>query len=129
MKTDENSKKIIVAVIVMILLALTLYIVESKSSNANAAEVSIPQVEQKRNVSYEELIHAYNMVLHRVLIDNPSYFEDVLTESEEYCRLNCLLFPEDKDEIYNLSISDSLEYENNRTSEMADPQLFKSSYE
>ena len=129
MKTDENSKKIIIAVIVMILLALTLYIVGSKSSNANAAEVSIPQVEQKRNVSYEELIYAYNKVLHRILIDRPSYFEDVLIESPEFCRLNILLFPEDKDEIYNMSISDSLEYENNMLYEQADPQLFKSQYE
>ena len=130
MKTDNTSERILVALIIIVLLSLLVYIGVNKRSTAIAAtQPSSVVVEQQRNVNYEELIHAYNMVLHRVLIDHPSYFEDVLTESEEYCRLNCLLFPEDKDEIYNLSISDSLEYENNRTSEMADPQLFKSSYE
>lgn len=130
MKTDNNSKKIIVAVIVMILLAITLYIVGRKSSNANAAEVSTPQVEQKRNVSYEELIYAYNKVLHRVLIDRPSYYEDVLVESEEYCRLQCLLFPEDEDIIYDFSPEDSLQYIDNMLYERdGEPETFKSKYE
>ena len=130
MKTDNASEKILVSLIIIVILSLLVYtLVISRSTATAAAQPSPVVVEQQRNVNYEELIHAYNMVLHRVLIDRPSYFEDVLVESSEYCRLNILLFPEDLDEIYNMSISDSLEYENNRLSEIADPQLFKSSYE
>ena len=115
----------------MILLALTLYTVGSKSSKATAAsQPSQVVVEQRKNVTYEELIHAYNMVLKRVMIDRPSYFLDVLTESEEYCRLDCLLFPEDKDEIFDLSPNDSIEYHNNWLYKSdGEPDTFKSVYE
>ena len=129
MTTDKTSERTIVALIIIVLLSLLVYIGVNKRSTATAAPQSSPIVVEQRNVNYEDLIHAYNMVLHRVLIDRPSYFEDVLVESPEFCRLDILLFPEDLDEIYNMSISDSLEYENNRTSEIADPRPFKSSFE
>ena len=131
MKTDNNSKKIIVAVIVMIMLAITLYIIGNKpSAKAEPVQPSSVVVEQKRDVTYEELIHCYNMVLKRVMIDNPSYFTDVLSESEEYCRLDCLLFPEDKDVIYDFSPEDSLQYIDNMLYERdGEPETFKSKYE
>ena len=131
MRTDDDSKKTIIAVIVMIAACILLYIFGSKRSTINAATQPLQvAVEQKRDVTYEELIHCYNMVLKRVMIDNPSYFIDVLSESEEYCRLDCLLFSEDKDEIFDLSPADSIEYHNNWTYEISgEPSKYKSKYE
>jgi hypothetical protein len=39
----------------------------------------------------EEIKHAYSDVLHRIWIDHPSYVEDVLTETDEFLRLDSLL--------------------------------------
>ena len=129
METSGNDRRVIITIIVMILLALTIYVLSAKRSKANAAEVSIPQVEQK-DATYEETIHAYNRVLHRVLLDKPSYFEDVLVETPEYIRLECLLFNEDLEEIYNITPEDSIVYELNRSYEISgEPNMFKSNYE
>lgn len=44
------------------------------------------QLESKNNI-----IYAYNQLLHRIWIDNPVYFEDVLVECDEWVSLDQLV--------------------------------------
>jgi len=51
--------------------------------NSNALET---QLENKNNI-----IYAYNALLHRIWVDNPNYVEDVLVECDEWVSLDQLV--------------------------------------
>ena len=59
------------------------------------------------------MIAAYAAVLHRVWIDNPSYVEDVLSESDEFVYLDSIRCHDHEDTFFFWSEQDSLDYENN----------------
>lgn len=56
---------------------------QSERINSRALET---QLENKNNI-----IYAYNALLHRIWIDNPNYVEDVLVECDEYVSLDELV--------------------------------------
>ena len=52
----------------------------------SATNIALEQLERKENI-----IYAYNSLLHKVWIDNPNYVENVLTETDEFVSLANLL--------------------------------------
>lgn len=56
---------------------------QSERINSHALET---QLENKNNI-----IYAYNALLHRIWVDNPNYVEDTLVECDEYVNLDELV--------------------------------------
>lgn len=61
----------------------------------------------------QEMHDAYKGILHRVWIDNPEYFEDVLIESDEWCSLMDIMHHDTEDLFEFWDEDDSLDYKRN----------------
>lgn len=60
-----------------------------------------------------ELRNANHGVLHRIWVDNPVYFEDVLTETDEWCSLMDIMNHDTEDLFEFWSEQDSISYTEN----------------
>lgn len=120
MKTDSDSLKKIMLLIIILLAALLCFVINAKTGgNVIAQTHDDPEMDMRVQLLQEqvdckllrETVHAYNKVLHRIWIDKPAYVEDVLNEYDEYCDLSNLLTPEDEKEIYTFyDERDSIDY-------------------
>lgn len=136
MKTPENERNIIIAVILMVLLAILMFILGKSEKAANAAGFSAPnksvelQYERQNSQYLTEMIHAYNVVLHRVWIDRPEYVEDALCESPEYIRLEQFIGPDTYKEIFSFyDEEDSIAYHTNWNNHEGEPITYKAPLE
>lgn len=68
---------------------------------------------------YIEMMSSYDMLIHRIWIDNPSYVEDVLWETDEFLTVDSLKEGDWEDVFYFWDESDSVQYEHNKQFEMA----------
>jgi len=73
--------------------------------NSNALET---QLENKNNI-----IYAYNALLHRIWVDNPNYVEDVLVECDEWVSLDQLVDGDFKGAFELETKADSIAYDIN----------------
>ena len=120
MKPGKYDKyKIGTAVIIMITMILVLTCCQQP---ATAAKPELPEkavqaqitIENRQLNYYKELVHAYELVLHRVWIDRPCYTEDALMETQEFSVLQNLLDEEQYHEIFKFyDENDSIEYHDN----------------
>lgn len=60
-----------------------------------------------------ELRNANHSILHRIWVDNPVYFEDVLTETDEWCSLMDIMNHNTEDLFEFWSEQDSISYTEN----------------
>ena len=114
-----DKYKIGTAIIIMITMILVLTCCQQP---ATAAKPELPEkavqaqitIENRQLNYYKELVHAYELVLHRVWIDRPCYTEDALMETQEFAELQNLLEDEDYHEIFKFYCEeDSIEYHDN----------------
>ena len=117
MKTDSNSQRILLFLVILVMTALLLFII-SKKATAQSSIVPDTDVElqsERENCQHmTEMIHAYNRVLHRIWIDHPNYVEDCLCEMDEYIDLEQFLDEDALKEIYSFyNKEDSVEYHHN----------------
>lgn len=74
----------------------------------------------------KEELNAYAGVLHRIWLDRPSYVEDVLFETDEFCTLNEV---SDYGDIFEFwSEQDSIQYHNSRKMEETEADLYLKHY-
>ena len=62
---------------------------------------------------YGDMLRAYNHLLHRVWLDNPTYVEEVLTESDEFCTLDDMMGGNWEDTFQFYNEEDSITYHMN----------------
>ena len=118
METDRKSKRILWILFVVIAMALCVFIACNAQNTKKISEVEI----QQRLKWDDEVIRAYNHLLHRVWLDKPSYIEDVLTESDEWVELDSLLNSHWEDTFEFYDAQDSIDYYNNQyENEIIDP--------
>lgn len=136
MKTPTNDRNIIIAVILMIAIAVLMFILGKSEKNANATSLITPDKSielqyERENAQYlSEIIHAYNVVLHRVWIDRPEYVEDALCESPEYIRLEQFIDSATYSEIFSFyDEEDSITYHDNWNRHEGEPISYKSPLE
>lgn len=133
MKTDSNSSKIIMFMIILMMTALLLFIIGKRPATAHGSNVVDTNVELQMlhdNIRHmTEEIRAYRKVLHRVWIDRPNYVEDALCEMDEYIDLEQFLDEDALKEIYSFyNKEDSVEYHHNWFHE-GEPVMYKSPLE
>lgn len=114
--TAKNVIKIsIMAMVVTVLFCMCIILNSCKScgNTANAYTQSkndaIMALEYK-NQLYGDMLRAYNHLLHRIWLDNPTYVEEVLTESDEFCTLDGMLGSNWEDTFQFYNEEDSLSY-------------------
>lgn len=115
MKTDNESKGCIVAMILAIVIMLTIFVVKNIAP-AKAATYEIPEkvlVNRNDIKWYEETLRAYNHLLHQIWIDKPNYVEDVLTEYDAFVTLDSLLNGHWEDTFEFYDSKDSILYHQN----------------
>ena len=124
--TGKNIIKICITwIIVAALFCICVACFSSCTSCRNTA-YAVPQQEKEaimaleyKNKLYGDMLRAYNHLLHRVWLDNPTYVEEVLTESDEFCELDDMMGGEWEDtfQFYNKedSITYSLNWDSNGT--------------
>jgi len=78
---------------------------QTERINSNALET---QLENKNNI-----IYAYNALLHRIWVDNPNYVEDVLVECDEWVSLDQLVDGDFKGAFELETKADSIAYDIN----------------
>lgn len=118
MKTDDFSKNVIAMMIAFVSMCLVLF-VTCKSANNNVLAQSEPSpcgtvsVPEREIVWYNDVLRAYNHVLHRIWLDKPSYVEDVLCECDEFVKLDSLMNGHWEDTFEFYSVEDSFTYRMN----------------
>lgn len=88
----------------------------TKAAGTYSTEV-VTQTIQEKLQWQEEVIRSYNNLVHRIWIDRPTYFEECLTEGDEYAHLTELFNGDWGDTFTFYSIEDSLQYYMNWDSE------------
>lgn len=66
-----------------------------------------------KNQLYGHMLRSYNHLLHRIWLDNPTYVEEVLTESDEFAQLDDLMGGEWEDTFQFYDAEDSITYHMN----------------
>lgn len=97
---DCEGQNVLKFAMIAAILIVAVFLISTLSSCSGCRNTATCQQEQERemilsleykNKLYEEMLRAYNHVLHRVWIDNPNYVEDCLNETDEFCELNDFL--------------------------------------
>jgi len=108
----------IMAIVIAVLFCMcnTLMGCKSCGNTANAYTSSnrdaIMALEYK-NKLYDDMLRSYNHLLHRIWLDNPTYVEEVLTESDEFCTLNDMMGGQWEDTFQFYNEEDSITYHMN----------------
>ena len=105
-KSDVQFWAVLISIMVFI---VCLHFILKHAHNTVKAQPT-----QLVEVPCSEIQQSYSDVLYRVWIDNPSYVEDVLNETDEWCKLFDLIGESILDYKFK-SIEDSLMYESNLT--------------
>lgn len=99
--TGKNIIKVCAFMIVLTLVVFCTSAFSSCTSCRNAANARTPLIKSadKEMKIYEleckiehmeNMLRAYNHLIHRVWIDKPTYFEECLTEGDEFCTLSLM---------------------------------------
>jgi len=98
MKLTEEEKSTGMCILMIIVLSAMIFlaaIVTGCSSNTAKANTNVPENELLKykhlTSEQEELLRAYNHLLHRVWVDKPVYVEECLSETDEFIELYNLL--------------------------------------
>lgn len=79
-------------VFIVIILSSIIIILHTVNHKSEPGVIYLSDYAAAHKASREEAVHkAYNMLLHRIWIDNPSYVEDVLNESDEFITLDSVI--------------------------------------
>lgn len=114
-KLDCGGKNTIKICIIMIVFALSFCMCSCKSCGSTTNDYvaqnkdAIMALEYK-NQLYGDMLQAYNNLLHRVWLDNPTYVEEVLIESDEFCTLDDILGGNWEDTFQFYNEEDSISY-------------------
>ena len=121
-RLDCGGKNVIKICIMWILLAtlfcLGVIFCSSCTSCRNTVH-AVPQDKEAimaleyKNQLYGDMLRSYNHLLHRIWLDNPTYVEEVLTESDEFCELDGLLGGQWEDTFQFYNEEDSITYHMN----------------
>lgn len=130
--TAKNVIKLgIMAIVIAVLFCMCVTLNSCKScgntTNAYAAQNkdAIMALEYK-NQLYGDMLRAYNHLLHRVWLDCPTYVEEVLTESDEFCTLDGMLGSNWEDTFQFYDEEDSITYHMNWDKSVQIPEPTKS---
>lgn len=121
---NKNLKVSLAVVIMLMALFFCVHMCDSfisKGRTQNLLENAFPLlhfIEENAQLRKEidilrELRNANHGVLHRIWVDNPVYFEDVLTESDEWCSLMDIMNHDTEDLFEFWSEQDSISYTEN----------------
>ena len=109
----KNTIKICIIAVLFCICAFVLCGCTSCRGAANATPTqdreAIMALEYK-NKLYDDMLRAYNHLVHRVWVDHPTYVEEVLTESDEYAELDDLLGGQWEDTFQFYNEEDSIAY-------------------
>lgn len=115
----KNTIKICMTMIVFALLFCMCNALVSCKSCSNTANTytqskndAIMALEYKDRL-YGDMLRAYNHLLHRVWLDNPTYVEEVLTESDEFYTLDDMMGGQWEDTFQFYNEEDSITYHMN----------------
>ena len=84
----------------------------ANASAINQQNEALKALEYK-NQLYGDMLRAYNHLLHRIWLDNPTYVEEVLTESDEFCTLDDIMGGQWEDTFQFYNEEDSITYHMN----------------
>ena len=88
-------RKLEILIIVFSILLVCLMIITVrqcyKSAQYNQYEQIASRARETQLERKDNIIYAYNALLHRIWLDNPNYVEDVLVESDEWVSLDQLV--------------------------------------
>lgn len=79
-------------------------------TSRSVAQVNMDNYLKSENDKLHSQISAYNSLLHRIWVDKPNYFEEVLEESDEWVNLQNVLENDFQDAFKFTSQEDSLSY-------------------
>lgn len=82
------------------------------NNNREREKEAIMALEYKNHL-YGDMLRAYNHLLHRVWLDNPTYVEEVLTESDEFYTLDDMMGGQWEDTFQFYNEEDSITYHMN----------------
>ena len=102
-----------IAVAVLFCMCITLSSCKSCSSATNAyaaQEKNAVMALEYKNQLYGDMLRSYNHLLHRIWLDNPTYVEEVLTESDEFCTLDDMMGGNWEDTFQFYNEEDSISY-------------------
>lgn len=107
-----------IGMIIMIALIFIAAILQGCNSGSASAKQADDLPRRVAMLQYEcdkqrETIAAYENLLHRVWIDNPTYFEECLMEGDEFAVLDVIYDSEWKDVFKFRCAEDSIAYERN----------------
>ena len=121
------ERNVIKVCVFMVVLALAVFCTNAFSSctscrRAANARTSLVKPADKEMKIYEleckighleNMLRAYNHLIHRVWIDKPTYFEECLTEGDEFCTLSDLMGYDWNDTFTFYNAEDSIAYHMN----------------
>lgn len=118
MKLTEDEKNAGTCILILIVCAALIFCsaivsgCSSQSARANIPENELLKLKQQVN-EQDELLRAYNHLLHRVWIDKPVYVEECLNETDEFIELYNLLDGNWQDTFSFYNDEDSISYQLN----------------
>lgn len=98
--------KCALAVVMFVIIVL----IAKSCTHTTKAQVIYDNKLKSENVKMRAQIEAYNSLLHRIWVDKPNYFEEVLEESDEWVNLQNVLENDFQDAFKFTSQEDSLSY-------------------
>lgn len=111
---NKNLKIAFSATVLLVVLFFVVHMCDSFISEGRTENLIEENAQLRKEIDIlRELRNANHGVLHRVWIDNPDYFEDVLTESDEWCSLMDIMHHDTEDLFEFWDEQDSIAYERN----------------
>lgn len=108
----------IMAIVIAVLFCMCNTLMGCKSCGNTANAYTSPKNDaimalEYKDQLYGDMLRAYNNLLHRVWLDNPTYVEEVLTESDEFCTLDDMMGGNWEDTFQFYNKEDSITYHMN----------------
>lgn len=111
---NRNLKLSLAVAIMLMALFFCVHMCDSFISEGRTQDLIQENAQLRKEIdALRELRNANHGVLHRVWIDNPDYFESILSESDEWCSLMDIMHHDVEDLFEFWDEQDSLDYEKN----------------
>lgn len=111
---NKNLKLSLAVAVMLMVLFFCVHMCDSFISEGRTQNLIEENAQLRKEIDIlRELRNANHGVLHRIWVDNPTYFEDVLTETDEWCSLMDIMHHDTEDLFEFWSEQDSINYTEN----------------
>ena len=108
---NRNLKIALSATVLLVALFFAVHMCDSFISEGRTQNLIEENAQLRKELdALRELRNANHGVLHRVWVDNPKYFENILTETDEWCSLMDIMHHDTEDLFEFWDEQDSVNY-------------------